>query len=327
MNVIGIEKDKMKLGVTTSVLFDMAEADACFRHYGAEGYRAYMKERIDEPLALNAGFEYAKNFSSRPNHEVALLSRNDPVTAIRAIKTMIQHGIVPMAFCFTNGADPTRYLKPYGIDSFMTANSRDAELAVTRGFAAVYVENPRLVNAESINFGKSNITPIPTAHQNQSNVVVLSNRVESKKQEEHHVFDFDGVIAGLSSDKVFQQKGLDLYRQFEQANLFNPLEQGPYLKWLKKLTRNHETYTTSIVTIRGGWALYRCLYDLARKDININGELHATAGEDKGPVLEILKSTYPLPTMYYDDRKKYVEQALRAGMLAGHVLHPEDPKA
>ncbi len=326
MTVVNLEKEKLVLGITTSVLFDMSKPDACFKRYGREGYRAYMAERIDEPLPLNDGFGYAQNFSNRNNHEVVLLSRNDPVTAIRAVRTMVKHGIVPLAFAFTNGADPTRYLHAYGIDNLMTANKDDAEMAVARGFAASYVENPRHVDPVAISFKKANVTPIPTEHQRQSNVVVLGQNTPKIDLQEHHIFDFDGVVAGLSSEKIYQERGLDLYREFERSNLGRPLESGPYFKWLKKLTDNDDQYLTSICTIRGGWPAFRCLYDLTRKGIAINGEFHATAGRDKEAFLSVLKSSYPLPALFYDDREKYVKQAGRAGLLAGQVIHADDPK-
>lgn len=326
MSVVSLQKDKFVLGVTTSVLFDMSEADSCFRHYGPGGYRTYMKERIDDLLPLNKGFEYARDFSLRDNHEVALLSRNSPLTAIRAIRTMIHHGMVSTSFAFTNGGDPTRYFQAYEIDKFISSNKNDAEAAVARGLAACYVENPKNVDASSIRFKKADVSAIPTDFNESSNVVPLGKPPQKKMHYEHYIFDFDGVIAGLSSDNYFKENGLDLYRKFEKANLSFPLEKGPLHNWMEKLARNPDDYLTSICTIRGGWAAYRCLYDLARKGIDPNGEFHATAGRDKEPFLSQLVSSYGLKTWFYDDRKKYVDQAINAGASAAQILHPETPK-
>lgn len=326
MSVTKIETEKLVLGTTTSVLFDMSEPDACFRHHGPEAYRAYMKERKDELLPVNEGFSFAKEFSKRTNHEVVLMSRNNPITAIRAIRTMIHHGMVPSAFCFTNGNDPVRYLSAYGIDLFMSGNSGDVERAVSRGFGACYIEHPRRIDPSSILFKSKNVTAIPNDHTLGSNVVVLNNHIPSTDLKEHHVFDFDGVIADLSSEIYFQENGLDLYRQFERANLTRPLQKGPFHNMILKLSQMSDTYKGSICTVRGGWAAFRCLYDLVEKGININGEFHATAGHDKGPILSILKESYSLPTIFYDDRSKYVQQAKNAGLFAGQVIHPEPPK-
>lgn len=326
MNIVSLNEDRFVLGATTSILFDMSEADSCFRQYGRNGYQSYMKERINDLLPLNEGFEYAKDFSSRENHEVVLLSRNSPLTAVRAVRTMIHHGMVPSSFAFTNGGDPTRYLQAYQIDNFMSANKDDVQAAIARGHSACYIENPKRVDPSSIRFQKADVAFIPTELQQGTNVVALGKPPTKRQPYEHHIFDFDGVIAGLSSDNYFKENGLDLYRQFERANLSRPLEKGPLHNWLEKLSRNPNSYLTSICTIRGGWAAYRCLYDLAQKDIDLNGEFHATAGADKQPILNLLKSGYGLRTLFYDDRDKYVDQARNVGILAGQVTHPDEPK-
>lgn len=141
---------------------------------------------------------------------------------------------------------------------------------------------------------------------------------------EHNIFDIGGVIAGLNSEKFYRENGLSLYRAFEKANLFHPLEKGPFHDWFSKLARHPDKYVTSVCTLRGGWPAFWSLYDIVQKDVGINRGLHAISGRDKEPFLSILKSSYQLPTRFYDDRREYVLQAGKVGIFAGQVIHPDD---
>jgi hypothetical protein len=238
----------------------------------------------------------------------------------------MHHGIVLSAFSFTNGSDPVRYLEPYKIDQFITSNQRDAEIAVARGFAAGHIPNPRAVSIKNIGFKPKRPEKIPTDFTIGSNVHVLGNVVSRHDYLAQHVFDIDGVYADLTSDRYYQEHGLDLYREFEKAGIGSPMRKGPFFAWFEKISQNKSKFLTSICTIRGTMPAYRLLLDLHQRDLSINGELHAISGRDKYLFLKSLKESYGLNTIFYDDNKKYIEQANRAGLIAAHVVHPQDPK-
>lgn len=42
--------NRLVIGIASSALFDLAEADAVFREQGEESYRSYQEEHLDETL-------------------------------------------------------------------------------------------------------------------------------------------------------------------------------------------------------------------------------------------------------------------------------------
>ena len=72
-----------------------------------------MRERIDDPLRPGVAFDWVRDFAGQPHHDIVMFSRNSALTALRAIKTLAQHDVIPRRFVFTNGKDPVAYLHAY----------------------------------------------------------------------------------------------------------------------------------------------------------------------------------------------------------------------
>ena len=83
---------RLVIGVASSAMFDLTEADTVFRTKGEEEYRKYQSENINNPLNKGVSFSFVKrllslnNLSDEPESdplvEVVLLSRNDPDTVL-----------------------------------------------------------------------------------------------------------------------------------------------------------------------------------------------------------------------------------------------------
>lgn len=85
------EVKKIVYGVSTSVVFDMSEADRIFKQ-SKEAYIEYMIEHADDPLPLGVGFEHIQAAAMLPEHiDIVIMSRNSPLTARRALKTLEIH--------------------------------------------------------------------------------------------------------------------------------------------------------------------------------------------------------------------------------------------
>ena len=77
---------RLVVGVASSALFDLAEADEVFRTQGEDGYRRYQETHLDDPLEPGVAFQFVQrllslNDLSAPNDplvEAIVLSRNDP---------------------------------------------------------------------------------------------------------------------------------------------------------------------------------------------------------------------------------------------------------
>ncbi|WP_408418000.1 5'-nucleotidase [Paraburkholderia fungorum] len=71
--------------------------------------------------------------------DIAILSRNGPVTGLRVFSSARHHQLPIGRAIFTSGAPPYRYLGPLGAKLFLSANAMDVEAAMAAGFAAARV--------------------------------------------------------------------------------------------------------------------------------------------------------------------------------------------
>ena len=88
------------IGVASSALFDLAESDAVFREQGEEQYRAYQREHLDDVLAPGVAFPFIRRLldldalsETERLVEVVILSRNDPETGMRVMRSVQSHGL------------------------------------------------------------------------------------------------------------------------------------------------------------------------------------------------------------------------------------------
>ena len=134
------------VGVASSALFDLAESDAVFREKGEERYREYQREHIDDVLEPGVAFPFIRrlldlnDLSDRERLvEVVILSRNDPETGMRVMRSVERHGLDITRAIFMQGRAPYRFMKPLHMSLFLSANEADVREATDMGFAAGHV--------------------------------------------------------------------------------------------------------------------------------------------------------------------------------------------
>lgn len=200
------------VGVASSALFDLAESDAVFREKGEEEYRAYQREHLNDVLAPGVAFPFIRrlldlNALSETERlvEVVILSRNDPETGMRVMRSVRSHGLDITRAIFMQGHAPYLYMGPLKMSLFLSANEADVREATELGFAAGHV------------VGRA----VPDDGDADLRIA----------------FDFDGVLAGDSSERVFQDRGLEEYQESESALAEVPLERGPMADFLEKINR------------------------------------------------------------------------------------------
>ena len=200
------------VGVASSALFDLAESDAVFREKGEEEYREYQREHIDDVLEPGVAFPFIRrlldlnDLSDRERLvEIVILSRNDPETGMRVMRSVERHGLDITRAIFMQGRAPYRFMKPLRMSLFLSANEVDVREATELGFAAGHV-----VGHAAEDDGGADL------------------RI---------AFDFDGVLAGDSSERVFQDRGQEEYQESESALAEVPLERGPMADFLEKINR------------------------------------------------------------------------------------------
>ena len=128
------------IGVASSALFDLEESDAVFREQGEERYREYQREHLDDVLEPD-------DLSDRERLvEVVILSRNDPETGMRVMRSVERHGLDITRAIFMQGHAPYRFMKPLHMSLFLSANEADVREAISLGFAAGHVPWPRCLS-------------------------------------------------------------------------------------------------------------------------------------------------------------------------------------
>ena len=166
------------IGVASSALFDLEESDAVFREQGEERYREYQREHLDDVLEPGVAFPFIRrlldlnDLSDRERLvEVVILSRNDPETGMRVMRSVERHGLDITRAIFMQGRAPYRFMKPLRMSLFLSANEADVREAIGLGFAAGHVVGHA----------------VPDDGDTDLRIA----------------FDFDGVLADDSAERVF----------------------------------------------------------------------------------------------------------------------------
>ncbi len=280
-------EDKLVIAVASSALFELDEADAVFREKGVRAYREYQRAHENDILKPGIAFPFVRRFlelnrifPERQPAEVVLLSRNDSDTGLRVF-TSIEHyqlGIVRAAF--TRGNSPFRYIPAYNVSLFLSANESDVNEALKKGYPAGMV--------------------LPSAVADDETDVEL--RI---------AFDFDGVVADDSAEKVYQQEGLDAFHHSERTNSGTALAPGPLSDLFRKLGALRQLedereeadpgyrrfLKTAIVTARSAPAHKRVVTTLRDWNITVD-ETHFLGGLNKGRILSTLR-----PHIFFDDQR------------------------
>ena len=273
------------IGVASSALFDLEESDAVFREQGEERYREYQREHLDDVLAPGVAFPFIRrlldlnDLSDRERLvEVVILSRNDPETGMRVMRSVERHGLDITRAIFMQGHAPYCFMKPLRMSLFLSANEADVREAISLGHAA--------------------------ADDGDTDLRIA--------------FDFDGVLADDSAERVFQSGGLQEYQENESALAEVPLDRGPMADFLEKINRiqgledsksvddpqgYRRRVRVAVVTARSAPAHERAINSIRQWGLSVN-DAFFLGGLPKGPVLEVLQ-----PHIFFDDQRRHVERA------------------
>src|SRR5688500_16452213 len=175
------------VGVASSALFDLAESDAVFSSEGEQAYRAYQEAHLDEPFAPGVAFPFIRRLlqlnSLGPLVEVIVLSRNSPDTGLRILRSAAHHGLKMTRAIFTEGRAPHEYMPALNMSLFLSANENDVRRATLAGMPA--------------------------------GQVLKSSFLDDDDPVLRIAFDFDGVLAGDASERIYQAGGLDRFQEHE----------------------------------------------------------------------------------------------------------------
>ncbi len=147
--------DTLVVGITSTALFDLSEADIIFRtkfdtnpEAAIVEYRAYMEARESEPLDPGTGFHLVKALmglnefqpdGETPLVEVVVMSRNSPETGVRVFHNIREQKLDITRSAFTGGESVVDYLDAYDVDLFLTTSPKDAQRVIDSDTCAVAI--------------------------------------------------------------------------------------------------------------------------------------------------------------------------------------------
>jgi len=280
-------EEKLVIGVASSALFKLDESDVVYRRDGLAAYRNYQREHQHDVLAPGIAFPFIQRLLNLNNIfpdlepvEVVLLSHNDPDTGLRVFNSIGHHQLKIVRAAFTTGDSPFKYIPAYNVSLFLSANADDVRKAIADGYAAGQVLESAAAN-----------DPADT--------------------ELRVAFDFDGVIADDSAEKVYRNSGMAGFIASEAANAQIPHTPGPLAQLLTKLAKLHQLedekvaadpdykryLKIAIVTARNAPAHERVVTTLRNWNITVD-QAFFLGGMDKGRILSILR-----PQIFFDDQR------------------------
>lgn len=279
-------EQKLVIAVASSALFDLTESDRVFRERGLEEYRRFQRTNENDILAPGVAFPLVRRFlglnmaseSDQPV-EVILLSRNDPDTGLRVLKSIAAHRLPISRAAFVKGKTPFRYLEAFNAALFLSSNEADVRSAVSRGAPAGQV--------------------LPTGYID-----------DSAESELRIAFDFDGILADDSAETIFKSSGLAAFQNAEAKAASVPMPAGPLARFFVEIAKVQQReigrteadpayeprIRLAIITARNAPAHERVVTTLRAWGIEID-EVFFLGGIDKARILKEFR-----PHMFFEDQ-------------------------
>ena len=284
---------KLVVAISSRALFNFEEENRVFEQNDDRAYMELQLSRLEQPALPGVAFSLVKkllafNQSGEERVEVVILSRNDPVSGLRVMKSAAHYDLPIIRCSFTRGEAPWRYLKPLNANLFLSAHLRDVRAALDAGVPAAQVY-PHSAHASP-------------AHPNEVRIA----------------FDGDAVLFSDEAERVYQSHGLNAFQQHEKDKAAQPLSAGPFKPLLAALHRlQHEAtpgirIRTALVTARSAPAHERAIRTLMQWNIQLD-EAMFLGGLPKGEFLREFE-----PDFFFDDQTGHIESAARH-VPSGHV--------
>lgn len=291
---MGVSLDgKLVVAISSRALFDFEEENQIFEQGDDRAYMKLQLERLDTPAKPGVAFSLVRkllsfNDAQAQRVEVVILSRNDPVSGLRVMKSA-SHYELPIIRCsFTRGEPPWRYLKPLHANLFLSAHLPDVRAALDAQVPAAQVY-PHSAHASP-------------AHPHEVRIA----------------FDGDAVLFSDEAERVFQTQGLNAFQQHEKDKANQPLSAGPFKPLLAALHALQNAGTakmrirTALVTARSAPAHERAIRTLMNWNIQVD-EAMFLGGLEKGEFLREFE-----PDFFFDDQTGHIESAA-LHVPSGHV--------
>ena len=288
--------EKLVIAISSRALFNLDAEHLVYEEQGLEAYSAYQIEHEDTPLDRGQAFNLAKKLlalndvlSEPLGVEIVLLSRNSADTGLRIFNSIEHYGLPITRAAFCGGESPWRYINAFGCQLFLSAESDDVRKALENNVAAA--------------------------------TLVSRQRSENEDQQLRFAFDGDAVLFSDEAEKIFKQEGLEAFTASERAARHEPLQGGPFKRFLASLQQLQQVFPedqapirTALVTARSAPAHERVIRTLRAWDIRIDESIFL-GGLDKTDFLKAYRAD-----VFFDDQQTHCERAADH-VTTGHVPH------
>lgn len=318
----------MVIGVSSRTLFDLTVENQIFETQGLEAYCSYQVEHEQEVLKPGPGFQLVRSLlelnertGNRDLIEVIIMSHNSPDTSLRVFNTVAYYGLPITRSVLASGASLAPYLAAFGTDLFLSACEADVQSAIDSGIAAGIICTDGGYGAANV-CSERNGHPIDQGHsinpghpinRGRSKIIPMPRAFPRAAEQIRIAFDGDAVLFTDESEAIFQEKGLEAFEENERAHAGEPLKEGPFANFLKKLSDlQRELGTencpvrTALVTSRSAPAHERVIRTMRAWNVRVD-EAFFLGGLEKKEFLKAFGAQ-----IFFDDQWTHARSAAQA---------------
>ncbi len=284
--------EKMVIGVSSRALFDLTVENEIFERQGVEAYCRYQVEHEQDILKPGPGFGLIKALlrlnelqKEKERVEVIIMSRNSPDTSLRVFNAIKYYGLQISRAVLASGASLAPYLTAFHTDLFLSAYEDDVQCAIDSGIAA------GIICTENV--------------WRQKGTAGAGKQIRI-------AFDGDAVLFTDESERIFQTKGLKAFEENESMYARQPLAEGPFAQFLRKLSdlqrqlgAENCPIRTALVTSRSAPAHERVIRTLRAWNVRVD-EAFFLGGIEKKDVLDAFGAQ-----IFFDDQSVHTQSAAR----------------
>ncbi len=294
---------KMVIGVSSRALFDLSRENEIFETKGLEAYCSYQVEHEQDILKPGPGFALIRallqlNERSREGNlvEVIIMSRNSPDTSLRVFNAIEYYGLPITRAVLVSGASLAPYLAAFHTDLFLSAYEDDVQCAVDSGIAAGII-----CTEHSYGQGRGSAG---------GRVIPIKEGMLPGEDQIRIAFDGDAVLFSGDSEMIYKQQGLDAFEENERAHAREPLAEGPFTNFLRKLSdlqrmlgAENCPIRTALVTSRSAPAHERVIRTMRAWNVRVD-EAFFLGGIEKKDVLKAFGAQ-----IFFDDQSVHTVSA------------------
>ena len=281
---------RLVIGVSSRALFDLSVENELFETQGVEAHCRYQVEHEKDYLMPGNGFrliEALLNINKIPGQEgrveVIIMSHNSPDTSLRVFNSIAHYGLQISRAVLASGASLAPYLNAFHTDLYLSADEGDVQAAIDSGIAA------GIICCDRIQTVGENAEPL-------SQIRIA--------------FDGDAVLFSDESEQLYKEQGLEAFEENERLRANQPMNQGPFAKFLKTISdiqkdfpQDQAPIRTALVTARSAPAHERVIRTLRAWNVRID-EAFFLGGISKSDVLKAFGAQ-----IFFDDQAVHTKLA------------------